>query len=86
MGKSCGKFSRPDKAQALSYRAHFALRWSAFIRENFDSPEHAAMAFGVDGSTARNWWAGTHSPSGFAVGMAYETMPDAASRTLGGAA
>ena len=84
MGKSSGKFSA--KAKATSYRAHFAARWSVFIRENFDSPEHAAMAFGVDGSTARKWWEGSHAPSGFAVGMAYEVMPDAAARGLRGAA
>ena len=80
VGKSPGKFSA--KAQAISYRAHFAHRWSVFIRENFDSPEHAAMAFGVDGSTARKWWEGSHAPSGFAVGMAFEAMPDEAHRTL----
>jgi len=80
MGKSPGKFSA--KQAATSYRAHFAERWSAFIRENFDSPEHAAMAFGVDGSTARKWWEGSHAPSGFAVGMAYDALPDEAARTL----
>jgi hypothetical protein len=84
MGKSPGKFSA--KARAISYRAHFAHRWSVFIRENFDSVEHAAMAFGVDGSTARKWWDGSHAPSGFAVGMAFEALPDEAHRTLRGAA
>jgi hypothetical protein len=84
MRKSPGKFSA--KAQAMSYRAHFAYRWSVFIRENFDSVEHAAMAFGVDGSTARKWWEGSHAPSGFAVGMAFEALPDEAHRTLRGAA
>jgi hypothetical protein len=36
----------------------------------------------VDGSTARKWWEGSHAPSGFAVGMAFEAMPDEAHRTL----
>jgi hypothetical protein len=80
MGKSPGKFSA--KQSATSYRAHFAERWGEFIRDNFDSPEHAAMVFGVDGSTARKWWAGSHAPSGFAVGMAFQAMPDAAARRL----
>lgn len=79
---SPGKFS---KRQAMTYRQHFAAAWSQFMRESFDSPEHAAFVFGVDGSTARNWWEGTHSPSGFAVGYAYQLAPEAASRCLGGA-
>lgn len=80
MGKSPGKFSA--KARAYSYRQFFAARWSAFIRDNFDSPEHAAMLFGVDGSTARKWWEGSHAPSGFAVGLAYEQYPAEAAATL----
>lgn len=83
MGKSSGKFSA--KARAMNYRAHFAHRWSVFIRENFDSPEHAAMAFGVDGSTARKWWESSHAPSGYAVAMAYDEYPVAASEILSGA-
>lgn len=63
------------KRDALAYRQMFAERWSAFVREHFDSPEHAAVAFGVDGSTAVKWWRGSHAPSGFAVGMAYEQFP-----------
>ncbi|MGY9047703.1 MAG: hypothetical protein ACKVKF_11715 [Rhodobacterales bacterium] len=73
---SYGKFSA--KRAALSYRQVFAERWSCFIRTNFDSPEHAAMVFGVDGSTARKWFEGSHAPSGFAVAMAYEEFPEAA--------
>jgi hypothetical protein len=83
MGKSSGKFS--GKQAATSYRAHFAERWGQFMRANFDSPEHAAMVFGVDGSTARKWWEGSHAPSGFAVAMAYEGMAEAATRALGSA-
>lgn len=80
---SPGKFS---KRTALTYRQHFAAAWSQFIRDSFDSPEHAAVVFGVDASTSRKWWEGSHSPSGFAVGYAYQVAPDAASRFLGGAA
>ncbi|RHZ91131.1 hypothetical protein D1114_20890 [Cereibacter sphaeroides] len=79
-GKSPGKFSA--KREAMTYRAFFAARWSRFVRENFDSPEHAAMAFGVDGSTARKWWEGSHSPSGFVVGLAYQNFPTEAATTL----
>jgi hypothetical protein len=74
------KFSH--RAKVLTYRQHFAARWSDFVRSNFESPEHAAMEFGVDGSTAKKWWAGTHAPSGFAVGYAYEHFGMQAADTL----
>ena len=79
---SPGKFY--TKQKALTYRQFFARRWSAFIRENFDSPEHAAVCFGVDASTSRKWWDGNHSPSGFAVGLAYERFPQQAASALRG--
>lgn len=80
---SPGKFS---KRRALTYRQQFAAQWSQLIRDSFDSPEHAAAIFGVEGSTARKWWEGSHAPSGFAVGYAFALVPDAASRFLGGEA
>lgn len=70
----------------LSYRHFFALRWSRFINDNFHSPEQVAMVFGVDGSTARKWFDGSHAPSGFAVGYAYEHFPQAAQSALQAAA
>lgn len=75
---------KSSKRQALTYRHQFAAAWSQFVRESFDSPEHAAFVFGVDGSTARKWWEGSHAPSGFAVGYAFSLAPAAASRFLGG--
>ena len=80
MRKSAGKYSA--KKSAFAYRQFFAARWANFIRENFDSPEHAAMVFGVDGSTARKWFDGNHAPSGFVVGMAFDFLPDAARAEL----
>lgn len=80
MRMSPGKFS--PKRHAMTYRQHFAARWSDFIRKHFDSPEAAAVAFGVDGSTARKWWSGSHAPSGFAVAMAYEASPHEARAAL----
>lgn len=82
-GTSPGKFSQ--KRDALTYRQHFAECWRRFIRENFESSEHAAVVFTVDASTARKWWEGSHAPSGFAVGYAYAKAPEAAARHLGGA-
>ena len=92
-GKFSGKFSEsfPQRSGVmaqdgvLSYRHFFAARWSRFICENFASPEHAAMVFGVDGSTAKKWWEGSHAPSGFAVGYAYEHFPAQARGALQGA-
>ena len=80
---SPGKFSA--KRAALTYRQHFAACWSGFIRDNFESSEHAAVVFGVDASTARKWWEGKHAPAGFAVGYAYAERPEAAAHHLGGA-
>lgn len=77
---SPGKFSA--KRAALTYRQHFAACWQRFVIANFESPEHAAMVFGVDASTARKWWEGSHAPSGFAVGYAYALSPEAASAAL----
>lgn len=75
-----GEFSA--KRRALTYRQFFIARWQAFIVETFDSPEHAAMVFGTDASTARKWFAGEHAPSGFAVGYAYQNFPDQAAAHL----
>lgn len=83
MGTSPGKNS--PKRQALTYRQHFTANWQRFLHENFDSAEHVAMVFGVDGSTARKWWEGLHAPSGFVVGYAYTLAPEAAARALQGA-
>lgn len=79
---SSRKFS---KQRAMTYRAAFKARWMRFVRSHFESPEHAAFVFGVDATTARNWWEGSNAPSGFAVGMAYEQFPDGAARDLTGA-
>jgi hypothetical protein len=81
-GASSGKFSA--KRRALTYRQHFAAAWQGFVRENFETPEHAAVVFGVDASTARKWFEGSHAPSGFAVGYAYALAPEAAAQRLGG--
>ncbi len=64
--------------EVLSYRTFFAARWQRFLHANFASPEHAALVFGVDGSTAKKWWDGSHAPSGFAVGFAYDRFPNEA--------
>lgn len=62
-----GKFSARD--DVISYRAHFALTWQRFIRENFESPTHAAFTFKVDATTADKWWNGLNAPSGWVVAM-----------------
>lgn len=84
MGMSYGKFSAM-KREAQTYRQHFAKAWQRFILDNFDGPEHVALVFGVDSSTARKWYEGSHAPSGFAVGYAYHLSPDQAAQHLGAA-
>jgi hypothetical protein len=66
----------------MSYRQFFVAKWQAFVLANFDSPEHAAMVFGTDASTARKWFAGLHAPSGFAVGYAFQHFHDEAATYL----
>lgn len=82
MEMSSGRFSG-HRRRALQFRATFAHRWGVFIRENFDSAEHVAAVFAVDGKTARNWWEGSHAPSGAFVGWALLEM-DGAARALAG--
>jgi transposase-like protein len=48
----------------------FAARWQVFCRENFEGPAQVARAFGVDRTTAENWWRGLNAPQGWAVGLA----------------
>lgn len=81
-GMSPRKFS--SRTRALSYREHFARRWADFLHEEFASPEEAAALFGVDGTTAKKWWAGSHSPSGFVVGLAIVEFQDRAVAMLRG--
>lgn len=71
---------RGVRRAALSFRAEFAGVWAEMLREVFDSPEAAAVAFGVDGTTARKWWEGLHAPSGAVVAMAFVRFPEAAQR------
>lgn len=54
----------------LSFKAFFAIKFSAFLRENFSSPEHIAICFGVTARQAQNWLDGTSAPRGYAVAKA----------------
>jgi hypothetical protein len=76
------KFS--SRNRVLTYREHFAQRWQGFLHAEFASPEEAAAVFGVDGTTAKKWWAGSHAPSGFVVGFAVVEFPDRAVPMLRG--
>lgn len=83
---SSRKFS--SRREVLTYRQHFALVWQRFIRENFDSPAHAAHVFQVDPTTSANWWDGLNAPQGWVVGRAIEdpAMRDAYLSARAGAA
>lgn len=52
------------------FRQFFAARWQSFVRENFASPAHVAVCFGVSTVTAQNWWDGLNAPQGWAVAKA----------------
>ena len=66
----------------MRMRAAFPDEWMSFLHDNFESQEHVAWVFGVEGSTARKWWNGEHSPAGWAVRLAFQIMPDAALAAL----
>ena len=64
---------------AHSYRQFFASKWRDFIRENFASPAHVAVCFGVTAVTASNWWDGYNAPQGWVVARAM-TDPELADK------
>lgn len=51
-------------AQVRAFRAWFPGAFSAWLQENFHSPEVVAAVFGVRYQTALNWWNGSNKPSG----------------------
>lgn len=57
------------------FRAQFPDHWSGFLRAHFKNAEHVAVSFDVTYQTARNWWEGTHRPSGDKVALAAVSMP-----------
>lgn len=74
------------KKAARDFKIKFAECWRDFLHVNFDSKEHVALVFGVDGSTAAKWWDGLHAPSGSAVAYAFRIMPQQATVHLAEAA
>lgn len=75
-----------QKSLKKNLRATFADRWSDFLKETFENPLEVAVAFGVTGQTAENWWSGANAPSGFAVAFAFLTWRKAIERQFGSAA
>ncbi|ARO14417.1 hypothetical protein BVG79_01071 [Ketogulonicigenium robustum] len=60
--------ARTHKLEVLSYRQHFNAVWQRIMTENFETPAEAAVFFGVDPSTAENWFDGRNAPQGWGVG------------------
>jgi hypothetical protein len=58
-----------------SFRSFFAGVFAQFLRENFRTAAHVAVAFGVTERTAVNWMEGTNCPSGHVVGYALTEHP-----------
>lgn len=54
----------------MSFKIFFKNRFAAFLRENFTSPEHVAICFGVTARCATYWWEGSTAPNGAAVAQA----------------
>lgn len=75
---SCSKVFEPR-----GFRAFFAARWGAFLRENYRNPEEVAAAFGVRYQTALNWWQGVNAPSGWASALASQTHAESFSEHMG---
>ena len=75
--------SRRSSGKIYGYRAKLREEWSKFLQENFRGPAHVADCFHVNTSTAEKWWRGSHAPSGFAMGLAFSFLPEAARKLLG---
>lgn len=71
-----------ERSSTHSFRTFFAAKWAQFLRENYRNPEAVAVCFGVRFQTALNWWNGDNAPSGYAVAMAFQNNPEAATRHL----
>lgn len=78
---SSGFFSKARSPR--SFDAHLRDAWVALINKHFESPEHAAVFFGVTEKTARNWASGSCGPRGGPVAYAMKHMPEAAEMLLG---
>lgn len=82
------KFSaRSRKLEVLSYRQHFNNVWQRIICDSFETPADAAVFFGVDPSTAENWFEGRNAPQGWGVGwlIAQDETREATLAALAGA-
>lgn len=80
---SFGVLSGPE--QPRTFDAHLRDAWVDLINKHFQSPEHAAVFFGVSEKTARNWAAGICGPRGGPVAYAMKHVPGAAQSLLGDA-
>lgn len=66
-----------------TFDAHLRDAWVTLINKHFDSPEQAAVFFGVSEKTARNWATGSCGPRGGPVAYAMKRIPGAATMLLG---
>lgn len=69
-GAAPHKGNRSKGSNAVSFQVFFAKRFAAFLRENFQSPAHIAICFGVSTRQAENWLAETSAPRGHVVARA----------------
>lgn len=76
--------SQSNVLAPLTFRSRFAVYWSKFLRDNYSSPEHVAVAFGVRYQTSLNWWQGINRPTGDVVALAALHHPESLRRAVGG--
>jgi len=72
----------PSQSAVYAARKSFAGAWSGLLHDAFPSAMAVARAFSVDPATARDWWHGRGAPSGYAVAIAFRSMPALAARWL----
>lgn len=65
------------------YRVLFPERWSAFLRAHHRTIEEVAVFYDVTYRCARNWWEGSHRPSGDKVAIAAVEHPTGFHKYMG---
>ena len=63
------QMSLPKVLDPHRMRAEFPTHWANWLRAEFGSGEHVAVAFGVTFNTACNWLGGVSRPTGDKVAL-----------------
>ena len=82
----CAEMSFAGVRATEAFKHNFSERWADFLRSEFPSARHVAVASGVTTRTAENWLAGSCKPSGDTVALFSLRYPEAMSRFMRGKA